>query len=136
MHVKTRILVPTIGILLLVTILLGMLFYMHLKVDYSSIDHIKELQKSPNEFNDLSGDIDVHSYEDLGFIVNSRYNISIYYGRQIIEMNPSCFKSEEYRERLCEIGIKVYTRVSEETGNVEYKVTYWGDEIDQFTRVD
>jgi len=133
---KSQIFLASTFVLLFVLILVGAFIYMGVRIDYSTIDHITELQKSPNEFNDLSGDVDVHSSDDLGFIVNSDYSISIYYGRQIIELTPTCFKSEEYRERIAKIGLHVYTAVDEESGNILYRVTYWGEDIDQFSRVD
>ena len=134
MHMKSRIAIAFVGLSIFVIALLGLFYYMTNRVDLSTVNHIAELQTAANEFSDPSGEIQVKSADDIGYYVNSDYNISIHYGRQVIEMNRNCFESEEFRAGLGKIGIRVLTR-EEEDGTVLYRVTYWDTPVDQYVHV-
>lgn len=135
MKIKSQIIIAALAFTLCTAGLVGVYYYTENRIDMSAIEHIAGFQVAPNEFVDLANDIGVESSEDLGFLVKSDYNIIIYYGKQIIKMNPNCFASQEYRNALEEIGINVYTRESDD-GTIEYMVTYWGEAIEQYTRVE
>lgn len=133
---KARIVVAATALFIAIGALMGVYVYMtYFRVDMSTIKHIQELQKGPNEFNDMSGDINVESVDDLGFIIHGDYDIDIHYGSQIISMNKNCFKSQEFRDRLSKIGVKVYTHADDNGKNVQYKITYWGEDIVELSRV-
>ena len=104
------------------------------RIDYSTINHIKDMQRGPNSFHDLSGDIAVSSADDVGYKVDGEYSLTIYYGKQIIHISPNAFKSEEFRSKIGEIGIKLYHHVNED-GSILYKVTYWDEDIDEYVYV-
>jgi hypothetical protein len=134
MKIKQQILIAAFALFLGVAALVSIYAYMSLRIDTSTIEHIKTLQRSPGKFIDPGNEINVDSIDDIGFIVLDDYSINIYYGDQVIEMNRNCFKSEAYRNLLSEIGIDVYTHENDD-GTILYKVTYWGEEITQFSRV-
>ena len=133
--VKTQIAIAAVGLFIAAAAFIALYIYQGQRVDMSTIEHILTLQKGPNDFLDLANDIGVESSDDIGFIVEGEYDINIHYGRQIIEMNSNCFMSEEFRQGLERIGILVYTHENED-GSILYKVTYWGEEVDQYSRVD
>jgi len=134
MSMSQRIGVAVVGLIACVGALILLYGYTSQRVDTSVIDYISQLQTSPNKFIDVSGDIGVSSANDIGYLVNSDYNIVIYYGKQVIEMNRNCFNNEVYRNKLAEIGVRVYTKTTED-GIVDYKVTYWDVEVERFSRV-
>ena len=136
MKMKYSILIAVFGFIIIVSGLVGLYYFEYSRIDYSAIDYIKSMQKSANNFLDLAGDIGVSSYEDLGFEQKSDYDILIHYGKQVIKVNRKCLESEEWRNRVEAIGLKIYSRVNDETEEREYKITYWGEEIDQWSRVD
>lgn len=136
MKIKQNIVLAFIGLLLVVGVLVAIYMWDYTRIDYSTIDYIRGLQKAPNNFLDLSGDIDVHSYEDLGYEVKGEYDILIHYGKQIVKVNKQCLESDEWRSRVGEIGIKVYSRLDEETGERLYRITYWNNDIEEWSRVD
>lgn len=133
--IKTQIVLAALGLFIVIVALVGLYVYQNNRVDMSTIEYIQSMQKGPSDFLDLANDINVSSADDVGFIVNSEYNINIHYGSQILEMNRKCFMSEQYRKGLEKIGILVYTHVNED-GSILYKVTYWGEEVDQYSKVD
>lgn len=132
---KKRIFVAALGLLICIAALLLLYGYVDTRVDTSTIEYIESLQTSPNVFVDLANDINVSSANDIGFIVEGDYHILIYYGGQIIDMTKNCFESEEYKQLLRRIGIKVYTHVNDDA-SILYKVTYWDEEVEQYSRVD
>ena len=131
-RVGTQYLLALLGLLIVIVAGGGLYFFTEFRIDYSAIDHIKNLQKAPNNFMDLAGDIKVEGPDDIGFIVKGKYNLIIYYGQQRIKMTPACFKSDEYKQRLADIGVVVYTHVNDDD-TVQYKVTYWGEDVDQYS---
>lgn len=135
MKIKSQILLAFFVLALLAGALIGLYAFSAVRVDTSTIDYIQGMQKGPNDFLDLANDINVSSADDVGFIVEGEYSINIHYGDQIIEMNRNCFKSEEYREALAGIGINVYTHENED-GTILYRVTYWGEDVDEYSRVE
>lgn len=135
MKIKSQILLAFFVLALLAGALIGLYAFSAVRVDTSTIDYIQGMQKGPNDFLDLANDINVSSADDVGFIVEGEYSINIHYGDQIIEMNRNCFKSEEYRSALEGIGINVYTHENED-GTILYRVTYWGEDVDEYSRVE
>lgn len=102
--------------------------------DYSAINHIKTNMRGPNIFSDLSNDIDVDGPDDIGFIVKGEYHLEIHYGKQIITVTRNCFFDEKYKAALAEIGIEIKYHVNDD-GSIMYRVTYWDDVVDEYTRV-
>lgn len=136
-HIKRNILVAFLGLMLVCLALAALYFYEFYRIDYSAIDYIESLQKGPGNFLDLAGDIGVTSADDLGYEIKGRYNIVIHYGKQIIKMNTRCFKSDEYKDRIKRIGLEVKTHdTKDENGTILYRITYWGEEIELWSRVD
>lgn len=136
MNIKWRVLVASIFMFIAVAVLGGLYAYMtYFRVNYGPLNHILDLQSSPGEFMDIGNDINVSSPDDVKYIVNGNYLIDIHFGDQIISMNKECFKDDEYRSKLDQIGIKVLTHEDEETGKVKYKITYLGERIEQLSRV-
>lgn len=135
MKIKYNILIAALGLTLVVVALVAIYVLEGSRIDTSAVDYIYSMQKGPSKFLDLASDINVSSAEDVGFKVNADYDITIYYGDQVIPMNRNCFNSEEYRNLISKIGLKVYTRVGDDEV-IQYRVTYWGDEIDQYSIVE
>lgn len=133
MSMKYRIGVAVFGLMLGIGALVGLYIYSTQRIDYSAIDYIKEMQTGQNEFLDLANDIGVKSADDLGYRVNSDYNLTIFYGQQTIEVSRAAFESEEFRERLKQIGVEIKSKTSDD--NIKYRVTYWGVPIDRFDLV-
>lgn len=133
---KQSLFVALFGLSCAVLALVGIYFYMSYRIDTSGIEHIKNVQVGPGQFNDPSGDVKVESAADIGYIIKGPYRIVIKYGNQTIEMNKRCFKSEEYKTALASIGIKVLTHYNEDDDTVLYKVTYWGTEVDEYVIAD
>lgn len=131
---KSRILIALLGLIIVIAALVGLYIYSSQRIDYSSIDYIKKMQKGHNEFLDLANDIGVSSADDLGYRVNGEYDITIFYGQQTIEVNRSAFESAEFRERLAAIGVEIKSKKLDD-GSVKYRVTYWDDVIDEFDLV-
>lgn len=134
-NVKIQIVAAVLGLFIVVSTFLALYIYQGQRVDMSAIEHILSLQKGPNDFLDLANDINVESVDDIGFIVEGEYDINIHYGSQVIEMNSNCFTSKEFRQGLERIGILVYTHENDD-GSILYRVTYWGDEAEQYSRID
>lgn len=133
MSMKYRIGVAVFGLMLGIGALVGLYIYSTQRIDYSAIDYIKEMQTGQNEFLDLANDIGVKSADDLGYKVNSDYNLTIFYGQQTIEVSRAAFESEEFRERLKQIGVEIKSKTSDDS--IKYQVTYWGVPIDRFDLV-
>ena len=136
MYIKRNIIFSFIFMLFALMSVVGIYWYSYVRIDYSSIDYIKSLQKGPKVFTDLSGDIGVDSVDDLGFEVKGEYDILIHYGKQIIKVNKQCLMSDEWKNKAEAIGIKVLSRVDKDTNKRLYRITFWGDEVDEWSRVD
>ena len=134
MHIKCNIAIAFVGLLLGCALLVGIYFYMFVRIDYSSIDYIYSFQKGAYVFSDLAGDIGVDSIDDLGFEVKGEYNLVIHYGRQIIKVNKNCFESEEFHRRIKLIGLEIKTHTNED-GTILYRVESWGEPIVQWDYV-
>lgn len=135
MSMKTRIATAAIALLLVLGAAVGIYIWMDYgRIDYSTIDYISTMQKGRNQFNDLGNDINVESVDDIGYIINGYYMIDIHYGDQIITMNKKCFEDKMFRSKLERIGIKVYTH-EDENQNVQYKVTYWGEDVQEYSLI-
>lgn len=136
MKISRNIILCFTGFLFVVFLLIALYMWDYTRIDYSTIDYITGLQKGPGNFLDLSGDIDVHSVDDLGFEVKGEYDIILHYGRQVIKINHQCLMNEEWRQRVGKIGIKVYSKLDDKTGERKYRVTYWDESIEEWSRVD
>lgn len=133
---RARIAISVTALFLAIGALVGAYYYMtFVRIDTAAIEHIKDAQRKPNDFNDPSGDINVSSVDDIGYVVKGDYLLDIHYGRQVISMNKKCFENKEFRNKLGEIGIKVFTHVDDKTQNILYKVTYWDEDVDQYSKV-
>lgn len=130
MKMKQRILVAIVGLVLVISALVAIFIYETYRIDYSSINHIKGAQRGPNEFSDLANDICVTSADDINYIVKGRFHIQINYGRQVIDMNVTSFKSKEFHDRLKEIGIVVKYHENDD-GSILYRVTYWDEVVEE-----
>ena len=135
MNIKYKILFTAIALLLAVMACLGIYYYVDTKEDTSTIEYILNNQRSPNRFTDLAKDINVQSVDDIGYIVRGKYNISIHYGDQVIKMTKKCFEDPEYHTLLAWIGIEVKTH-KEDDEHILYKVTYWGENVQELSLVD
>lgn len=135
MNIKYKILFTAIALLLAVMACLGIYYYVDTKEDTSTIEYILNNQRSPNRFTDLAKDINVQSVDDIGYIVRGKYNISIHYGDQVIKMTKKCFEDPKYHALLARIGIEVKTH-KEDDEHILYKVTYWGENVQELSLVD
>lgn len=131
MSMRGRIGIAVVGLVVIIGVLVGLYIYSAQRIDYSTIDYIKEMQKGKNDFLDLANDIGVSSADDLGYRVNSEYNLTIFYGKQTIQVSRNAFESEEFRKRLSEIGVEIKSKKNDDS-TVKYRVTYWGDPIDKY----
>lgn len=114
----------------------GLYFYMTNRIDYSTIDYIKECQRGPNSFSDLANSINVQSVNDVGYQVKGKYHINIMYGDMVIDVPKPAFFDDEFIRRIGEIGIEYKFKENEETGEVKYRVTYWGEVCDEYSLID
>ncbi len=103
------------------------IFNMYMQ-DTSVIENIKALQKSPNVFMDVDDSIGVSSAADIGYIVDSS-GISLHYGNQIIDIKRKSLKNADFMELLKSIGIEFWYHED------EMRVTYWGDEVTEWTAI-
>lgn len=127
---KNKIIAASVCLVLSIFTIVALYVYLTYRIDYSAINHIKKAQIGANKFADMADDISVESVDDIYFIVRSKFDIQIHYGKQIINMNLTCFKSDEFHERLSEIGIEVKFREKDD-GTIEYRVTYWGEKVEE-----
>lgn len=102
------------------------------EVDYSSVRFIKGYQKSANNFNDISGAINVSSADDIGYTVEGDMRLRIKYGDQTIKVSPKAFEDSAFMAELAGIGIEIKYREDPETGKLQYKVTYWKTQVQQY----
>lgn len=133
-RMRAQVILALVSIVFVVAILIAIYVFTSMRIDYSAVEHIKSLQLGPNNFADLSGDIGVTSANDLGYTVEGEYHIMIYYGKQVIKVPPTAFESKEFRTALKGIGIEIFHHVNDD-GSILYKVTYWGEPIDEFSLV-
>lgn len=129
---RAGMIVAIFGIIIVIAALVVLYLYDYMRIDYSTVDHIKTMQRGPNTFSDLSGDIGVSGVEDIGYTVEGEYDLLIYYGKQRITVSPKAFNDADYRNALESIGIKIYTHVNDD-GTILYRVTYWGEDVDRYT---
>lgn len=135
MRIDKRIAGASMVFVLVVAALVGIFVYMtYLHVDTSTIEYIEQYQQGNFIFNDIAGDIQVESIDDIGYIVEGEYQIDIYYGKQRIKMNRACFKSKSYRDALKTIGIVVKTHKNDD-GTILYKVTCWDEDVVELSNV-
>lgn len=135
MHLKAKIIFAVFALIVVLGACCGLYYWTSVRVDTSTIEYIRSMQKHPNEFLDLAHDINVKSAADIGYVVKGEYHINIHYGDQIIEMNRNCFKDADYRSQLKAIGVAVKSKKKED-GNVIYRVTYWGEPVTEWSLVE
>lgn len=134
MKIRSQIIFAFILLLGGVLLLVALYMYMYTRIDYTTIDYLKNMQKGAFTFTDLSDDIDVDSIDDLGFEVKSENNIVIHYGRQIIQVNRRCLESAEFHERIAGIGLVIKHKTDEE-GVVHYRIECWGEPVEEWDYV-
>lgn len=134
MHMKRNIIVCFIGLCFVCAVIIGIYWWMYVRIDYSAINYIKTAQRGANNFSDLAGDIGVESVDDLGFEVKGDFDLLIHYGRQVIRCNRNCLNSDEWKRKAKEIGIVVKFRVNDDD-SIDYLVTYWGEPITEWSLV-
>lgn len=129
------IIIAGVFFLLIMAALAGAFVYSAYRVDTSSLKHILTLQAGKNDFGPLGkNEIGVESANDVRYVVNGPLNISIYYGRQVINMPPKAFESEQFKELLKQVGVRVLTHDNGD-GTYAYKVTYWGDPCEEKSKI-
>lgn len=102
-------------------------------IDTSMIDRIHDMQRGPNEFYDIGNEIGVESAADLYYMVDeNNYNVTLYYGKEVIKIPKNALKDEEYVEKLGSIGITFEQRLNPENEKeIQYRFMYWGEDIVQ-----
>lgn len=126
--------ISVLCMLIATALLIGLYYYESHRIDYSTIKYIKSQMKGKYTYSDLANDIGVNSEDDLGYEVKDRYHLVLYYGEQVINITPTCFKTPEFFEKLKEIGVTVEWRVRDD-GEVGYKLEYFGDPIQKWVDV-
>lgn len=89
------------------------------------INEIKVLQRAPNKFIDYDTSIGVYSADDLGYVVNSN-SISLHYGKKVIDIKKKSLSDPEFIADMKSIGIEFWYHED------EMKITYWGEEIEEW----
>lgn len=136
MHLRRNILLGFIGTLIVNILLVLVYYYIFLYVDYSTINYIKSNMRGANSFTDMAGDIKVESADDIGYEVVGEFRLNIRYGEQIVKVNKNCLKSEKWKLAAKGIGLEIKYRVDEETGDIKYKVTYWGTPVTEYSLIE
>lgn len=128
MKFKQRVILSAIVLVLVVSAGIFGYYYVTTRQDYTVINYITKMQVRPNKFIDYGKDINVSSANDLGYILSDG-KIILSYGEQIIEIQKDSLKSQEFVDKLAYIGIVV-----KQHGD-QYKITYWGEEIDEWVNI-
>lgn len=115
-------------------IAVGLTYYSDNKTNYDVIKLIHDRQKRPNEFIDMDGQVGVTDVHNLGYILKDS-KIELHYGVQVIDIPYRTLDDSDWMDALGTIGIKVYRRVNEETGKTEYRLTYWDETIQEWSKV-
>lgn len=136
MHLKRNIALGFIAVVVVAIIFLGIYYAMFMWVDTSSIDYIKSNMRGANAFTDMAGDIKVSSVDDIGYEVVGEYRLNIRYGEQIVKVNKNCLKSEMWLEKAKGIGLEIKTKKDKETGEIKYRVTYWGEPVQEYSLIE
>lgn len=135
MGLGKRIGVITLLIVVVGVAVFGIYYLLDTRVDISIIEEIRDAQKGPYKFSDIGNEIDAHSIEDIGFKDNGDWNISLYYGKKVIKINKNCMEDQDFMSALKDIGIEMKFR-EDENGTPQYKITCWGEEVQQWSRVE
>lgn len=127
-----------VGMTLLVLIgtvaCLALFFYSESRLNYDVVKLIHDRQKRPGEFIDMDGQVQVDDVDDLGYILKDG-KIELHYGVQTIDIPFKSLDNEEWITSLNEIGIKVYRRYNAQIQETEYRVTYWDDDVTEWSSV-
>lgn len=123
-----------IAVLAAAVLFFGIQYYAETKPDMTVINTIKENMKSPGKFYAGETTVCVESVDDLGYICTDR-GINLHYGKLLVNIPYKALADAEYLKALKDIGIEVYTR-KDENDNTLYKLTYWGDAIVEWSRVE
>ena len=132
-HMKASIILTGLIILLVGIGYLGVQYFSDTKVDYTAINEIKSSMLSPGVFYRGESTVCVESVDDLGFVRKSS-SINLYYGKIVVNIPYKALDNSEFMKALSDIGITVYTRQNDE-GDTEYRLTYWGEPIEEWSRV-
>ena len=132
---KSQVFIAAFALLLVVGVGGFIWYYQSNEVDYTSVRFIKQYQKSANNFADISGAINVSSADDIGYVIEGKMRLRIMYGDQTIKVTPKAFQDEAFLAELKGIGIEIQHRTNPETGNLQYRVTYWGTPVTQYTTI-
>lgn len=133
---KVKMVLAITIVILAACALVGIFYYMYTKVDYTSVDYILQYQDGPMNFNDVSNTICAYSPDDCGYKVLDDMRLDIQYGKMMIHVVPKAFEDAQFMAKLKRIGIEIKFKHNEETGEYQYKVTYWGEPIDEYSRMD
>lgn len=112
-------------------------FYVYssdLYLNYNVINLIEQRQDKPGKFIDMDGQVQVESVDDLGYILKDN-KIELHYGVQVIDIPYNSLDNQKWTDALSTIGIKVFRRTDEETGKTEYRLKYWDEVIQEWSRV-
>lgn len=129
---KSAVIVAALGLLLVVGVGGFIWLYQQNEVDYTTVRFIKEYQKSANNFNDISGMINVEGPDDIGYVVEGDLRLRIKYGDQTIKLSPKAFEDEAFLKELAGIGIEVKWRINPDTEDYQYKVFYWKEPVREY----
>lgn len=132
-HMALSIAFAGVCIFIFVAVYFGVEIYSANTPDMSAIETIKANQISPGKFYRGETTVCVDSVEDLGFVRKSS-GINLYYGKMLVVIPYRALDNEEYLTALSEIGIKIYTRV-DENNETQYRLTYWDEDIVEWSRV-
>lgn len=103
----------------------GLWYYNRNVQSMAVINEIKVLQRAPNKFIDYDTSIGVYSADDLGYVVNSN-SISLHYGKKVIDIKKKSLSDPEFIADMKSIGIEFWYHED------EMKITYWGEEIEEW----
>lgn len=127
---KYRVVVSLVTLLLATAAVGGIYVYKQWYQSMTAIDTITRNQYGHNKFFDVNNTIEVSEPEDLGYKIEDSGDITLYYGKQIIEIKKHSMKEADFMKKLEAIGIEIKTN-----DKGEYKITYWGDEITEWEAV-
>lgn len=125
----SKVIIAAISFLLVAGVAGAIWYYQSTAVDYTTVRFIKQYQKSRNNFNDISGMINVEGVDDIGYTIEGDMNLRIKYGDQTIKVTPKAFADNQFLTELAGIGIEIMYRTDPDTGKLQYRVTYWGEPV-------
>lgn len=134
-RMRGQIFAALVSLFVVIAALVGLYLFMNNRIDYSTIDYIESCQRGPNSFSDLAGSINVSSADDIGYQVKGKYHLLVKYGDMSIDIPKTAFFNDEFITRIGKIGIQFKYKEDPETGEIKYRVTYWDEVVDEYSRV-